>query len=202
MKVSSLMAGTILGLSVFGMTGCATKTFVREQVTGVQTQVDANRAEIARLNQVTAAQDKRLNQLSDGVKEALQRAEEAGKLAKGKFVCEVVLSEEAAHFAFNKSDLSSEAKGKLDALAQRLKSENRNVYIEIQGHTDAVGSDDYNERLGMARARAVRYYLYTQAGIALHRMNTFSYGEAKPVAENDTPENRAKNRRVTIVVME
>ncbi|MFB0532801.1 MAG: OmpA family protein [Desulfatiglandales bacterium] len=56
--------------------------------------------------------------------------------------------------------------------------------------------------MGQARAEAVYYYLHTQQGIPLHRMNAFSYGETKPVADNTNSSNRAINRRVTLVVVE
>jgi outer membrane protein OmpA-like peptidoglycan-associated protein len=189
-------------LTLLGQTGCASKGYVEERVTVLQTQVESNKTEITRLNEQNVEQDERLNQLSDMVQEALSRAEEAGKLAKGKLVYEVNLTEDPAHFAFDKSALSQEAMAQLDALAERLKSENRNVYLEVQGHTDSIGSEAYNLKLGAARAETVRDYLYVKTGIALHRLNTFSYGESKPVAGNDTPSNRAKNRRVTVVVME
>jgi outer membrane protein OmpA-like peptidoglycan-associated protein len=56
--------------------------------------------------------------------------------------------------------------------------------------------------LGGSRAKAVYSYLHTQHGIPLHRMDVFSYGESKPIADNDNPANRALNRRVTLVVIE
>lgn len=202
MKVSWGTIGFFTAILILGVTGCATKSYVREEVTALETKVDANRTEIDRLSQANAQQDAQLAQLSASVQEAMQRAEEAGKLAKGKFVCEVKLTEDAAYFAFDKSELTDKANAALSAFAQRMKDENRNVYIEIQGHTDAIGPEAYNLQLGMARARAVKYYLYTRGGIALHRMDTFSYGESRPIADNRTPENRAKNRRVTLVVME
>ena len=64
--------------------------------------------------------------------------------------------------------------------ANRLKSENKNVYLEIQGHTDSTGSDMYNYKLGEERAEAVRRYLNKQ-GVALNRMSTISYGKDEPV---------------------
>ena len=103
-------------------------------------------------------------------------------------------------FPVNQDALSPEAEARLAELVQRLKAENRNVYLEIQGHTDASGDEAYNERLGQARAEAVRRFL-SRDGIALNRMATISYGEAAPVAPNTTPEGRAQNRRVAIVVL-
>ena len=88
----------------------------------------------------------------------------------------------------------------ISGLAQRLKAENRNVYLEIQGHTDATGPAAYNEELGEQRAEAVRRFL-SRDGIALNRMSTISYGSDAPVAPNDTREGRSQNRRVAIVVL-
>jgi outer membrane protein OmpA-like peptidoglycan-associated protein len=82
-----------------------------------------------------------------------------------------------------------------------VKDENKNVYIEIQGHTDGVGSDEYNVTLGQARAEAAMRYLAMQQGFPVHRMNAVSYGKFKPLADNKTAEGRAKNRRVTLVVL-
>ena len=93
--------------------------------------------------------------------------------------------------------------GVLDGEASaQLKAENKGVYFEIQGHTDATGPDAYNMKLGEDRAMAVRNYLHDQHGIALNRMQVISYGEAKPVADNKTKDNRAQNRRVVIKVLE
>ena len=74
------------------------------------------------------------------------------------------------------------------------------MYLEIQGHTDATGSDAYNLKLGEARAEAVRRYLNKQ-GVALNRMSTISYGKSEPVESNKTKEGRAKNRRVVVIVL-
>ncbi|CAL1690716.1 Outer membrane porin F [Brevundimonas subvibrioides] len=103
-------------------------------------------------------------------------------------------------FPSDRDALSPEAEQRLAELAQRLKAENKNVYLEIQGHTDAAGPESYNDALGEARAEAVRRSLSRQ-GIALNRMATISYGEEAPVADNATPEGRAQNRRVAIVVL-
>jgi outer membrane protein OmpA-like peptidoglycan-associated protein len=111
-----------------------------------------------------------------------------------------VLSDDSVKFPTDMHSLSPEAEQRLAELAERLKGENRNVYLEIQGYTDASGDEAYNEQLGEARAEAVRRSLSLQ-GIALNRMATISYGEDMPVASNDTPEGRAQNRRVAIVVL-
>jgi Outer membrane protein and related peptidoglycan-associated (lipo)proteins len=141
-----------------------------------------------------------LARLDKTSREAYERAEAAGKLAEGKFLYNVTLQDDGYKFKLNKYALSDEEKGKLMDFANKLKSDNRNVYIEIQGHTDATGTADYNMTLGEERAEAVRLFLNEQ-GVALNRMNTISYGETAPVSDNKTKAGRAQNRRVNIVVM-
>ncbi len=205
-----LAVGLVVAL---GVTGCATKTYVQEQVAAsaktqdakigeVQKQVEATQMDVSNLKQSDAAQNAQLAKLSDTAKEALSRAEEAGKLANHSFLYEVTLTDDAVHFGFNKSELSAEAKAALDAFAKKIKDENKNVYIEVQGNTDSVGSEQYNLGLGQARAEAVMRYLNMQDGFPLNRMNAISYGKYKPIADNKTAEGRAKNRRVTLVVMD
>jgi outer membrane protein OmpA-like peptidoglycan-associated protein len=73
--------------------------------------------------------------------------------------------------------------------------------LRIEGHTDATGSDEYNQRLSERRASAVRDFLAAQ-GVDMNRMVAVGYGEYRPVADNDTREGRQKNRRVEIVIAE
>jgi len=172
------LGGVLLAVGL-AASGCATKSFVREEV---------------------AVVDGRVTQVDGTAREALDRAKAAHQLAEGKFLYEVVLSDDSVKFPTDHHALSPEAEARLAEFAQRLKSENKNVYLEIQGYTDATGETDYNEQLGQSRAEAVRRYL-SKSGVALNRMATISYGEESPVADNETPEGRAQNRRVTIVVL-
>jgi outer membrane protein OmpA-like peptidoglycan-associated protein len=144
--------------------------------------------------------DTKLAELDKTTRDALERAEAAGKLAEGKFVYSLVLSDDAVKFPINRHELSKDAQAKLTEFAERLKSENKNVYLEIQGHTDSTGPDMYNLELGEARAEAVRRFLSKQ-GIALNRMSTISYGEEEPVTKNTSRKSRAQNRRVAVVVL-
>jgi outer membrane protein OmpA-like peptidoglycan-associated protein len=104
-------------------------------------------------------------------------------------------------FPVDGSQLSPEAQTRLQDFVQKLKTDNRNVYLEIQGHTDSTGSPAGNLRLGDARAEAVRLFM-NQNGVALNRMSTISYGATSPVAPNDTRDGRAQNRRVVLIVMD
>ena len=213
MRKSLVVTIAVLVVAGLTFTGCATKEYVDQQVQAsqkateakvaeVQTQVEANQTEISKLHQKDQDLENQLAKLSDTAKDALVRAEEAGKLAKGKFLYEVTLTDNDVHFGFNKYELSDEAKAALDEFANKIKAENKNVYIEIQGHTDNIGSEKYNLELGYKRAQQVMRYLNMQHGFPLHRMNVISYGEYKPIADNSTKEGRAQNRRVTLVVLE
>jgi peptidoglycan-associated lipoprotein len=186
-------------------TGCATKKYVRAEIEGsesetgtrmdsIETQVEANQS-------VIQEHEERLAAASSTARDAYDRAIAAGKLAEGKFLYETVLSSDKVKFEVDRSELSDEARAALDEFANNLKQENANVYIEIQGHTDATGPDEYNMKLGEQRAEAVRRYLSEAHGLALHRMAVISYGETAPVADNDTREGRALNRRVVLVVL-
>lgn len=175
---TAAVTGAVLALG-FAASGCASHRFVRDQVQVVDTRVTG---------------------VEGLAGQALDRANAAHKLAEGKFLYEVVLSDDSMKFPTDQHSLSPEAEARLSELLQRLKAENRNVYLEIQGHTDSTGDAEYNEKLGEARAEAVRRYL-SRGGVALNRMATISYGEEAPVAPNDTPEGRAQNRRVAIIVL-
>ena len=139
--------------------------------------------------------------LSASAAEALERAMAAGRLAEGKLIHETTFSEEVAMFGFQDAKLNDGARQRLADFANRLKAENKGVFIEIQGHTDDVGPAAVNMDLSLARARSVRDYLHQEAGIPLHRLAVAPYGETRPVADNKTREGRLKNRRVVLVVL-
>ena len=184
------------------VTGCATKKYVEGEVGAVHTRVDTVEGQVEKNQTTIADHDRRIGEASKTAQEALERAKEAGKLAEGKLLYETVLSDDKVRFGFDKAELSDEAKAALDEFAKPLVDSNKNVYVEIQGHTDSVGAEDYNHELGLERAEAVRRYLNGQHGIPLHRISVISYGESAPVADNGTREGRAQNRRVVLVVLE
>ncbi|MEO8852934.1 MAG: OmpA family protein [Ginsengibacter sp.] len=101
-------------------------------------------------------------------------------------------------FAFSKSDIGDSAKDNLNKLVAIL-NKYPNTNIEIQGHTDSRGTDEYNMGLSLRRANAVRDYLQSQ-GIAGTRMTTRGFGESAPAYSNDTPEGMAQNRRVEFLI--
>ncbi|MGH9464275.1 MAG: OmpA family protein [Thermoanaerobaculia bacterium] len=185
--------------------GCATKKYVNtqvdetrgvldERVGGVETQVEDAQVRLD-------THDTQIEEMSKTAREALERAIAAGQLAEGKFLYETVLTDDSVHFGFDEAVLSEEAQTALTAFADQVKASNDNVYVEIQGHTDATGSEDYNLTLGERRAEAVRRYLSREQGFALHRLAVISYGEAEPMADNAQRDGRAQNRRVALVVL-
>ena len=202
-RISWITGGALL-LGIVGLSGCASKRYVGEEVSKSSAASEKRINEVE--SQVEATQtkvrdhDTRIAELDKTTREALERAQAAGKLAEGKFVYSLVLSDDAVKFPLNGHEISKDAEEKLKDFAERLKSENKNVYLEVQGHTDSTGAKLYNYKLGEERAEAVRRYLNKQ-GIALNRMSTISYGQEEPVDSNKTKAGRAKNRRVVVVVL-
>lgn len=192
-RKKTLMIAAALTLGGLVVSGCATKDFVKTQVGQVQGQVGQVDARVS-------GHDTKLGELDRTAREALERATAAGKLAEGKFQYALVLSDDSVKFPVNAATLSPEAEQRLAAFVDKLKSDNKNVYLEIQGHTDSAGSAEANEALGQKRAETVRRFL-SKNGVALNRMSTISYGEDEPVAPNTTREGRAQNRRVVVMVL-
>ena len=103
-------------------------------------------------------------------------------------------------FDFDKAVIRSDAEPILDEAARTLKDE-PSIAIAVEGHTDSIGTDSYNQKLSLRRATAVRDYLAAH-GVDADRMTVEGFGESRPVASNDTAEGRAQNRRVELRVRE
>lgn len=109
---------------------------------------------------------------------------------------DVVAVVDVSQFGFDQYQIPQSAFAELDALAAKL-NQRPGLQVVLEGHTDNVGSVSYNLELGLRRAEAVRAYLASH-GVAAARMSARSKGMSVPVASNDTPEGRAKNRRVEV----
>ena len=200
----------VAGLAV---SGCATKKYVSREVGEVNTKVDTLATEVektqervkrneVRIDEVNSSAQAGISEAKGSAQQALTRATEAERAAKGKLIYTVTLSNDKVTFPLNRSEVSKDAQTLVDEAIAQLKAENRGVFFEIEGHTDSTGPDEYNEKLGGDRAMAVRDYLHDTHGIALSRMEVISYGESKPVVDNKSKANRAQNRRVVIKVLE
>lgn len=165
------------------LAGCASTSYVDDRIGALERR-----------------QNLRMDAIEATAHEALDRAKDAQRLAEGKFVYSVVLSDDTVKFPTGRAALSPAAEKRLAELAQQLIADNRPVYLEIQGYTDNVGTPASNLRLAQARADAAMLFLHRQ-GIAANRMSTVAYGESRPVASNATAEGRARNRRITVVVL-
>ena len=223
-----MIAVPITVLAIGGSTACATKKFVRTSVGEVNDKVDAQGRSLEETQERTRRNEGRISEVDQKAAAAAQAAQQAndaasaansvataaksaatevgGKVdtidkANRRLVFEVVLSEDQGNFKFGKATLPDEAKQRLDQMVAGLKQDPKNIYLEIEGHTDNVGDKMTNERIGLARAEAVKRYLYEQYQIPLHKMNVITYGEEKPVAPNKTKTGRAQNRRVVIKVL-
>jgi OmpA-OmpF porin, OOP family len=102
------------------------------------------------------------------------------------------------YFDFDKSIIKTESEPILDEVSDFLKA-HPDMKMEVQGHTDSKGTDEYNMNLSDRRAAAVKAYLVKDEAIKEDRLTTKGYGETKPADTNDTAEGRAKNRRVEFV---
>jgi outer membrane protein OmpA-like peptidoglycan-associated protein len=113
----------------------------------------------------------------------------------------VIDMKDGANFAFNSSSLPASAQREIDGFLSDLKGDTgEGATFVVAGHTDNVGSEEYNYDLGKKRADAVGRYLVTQKKLDPIRVIPVSYGESNPASDNSNPQGRAKNRRVEILV--
>ena len=106
---------------------------------------------------------------------------------------------EDVHFDFDRFNLRPDALKILDDAVAKLQA-NPDIQVTLEGHCDSIGSQQYNLALGERRANSARDYLVSR-GIAASRLRTVSYGEDRPIADNNTAQGRAQNRRAHLVVV-
>jgi len=207
------LVGTLLIIGLIAGTGCATKKYVMsgiatldQKVEGVEGSVEENQkrlkehdVQLASLGSLIKEQE---SEISKHRTEFDYKLSEVKKAAEGRLIFQEVLQNDEAKFKFDRWELSDEAKLELDKFVEVLVAQNKGVYLEIQGHTDNTGEDEWNLILGKRRAEAVMEYLHKKYNIPLHRMEVISYGSDAPVGDNSTREGRMQNRRVVILVFE
>jgi peptidoglycan-associated lipoprotein len=207
-----LLVVPVLAASV-ALSGCAKKSFVQREVGEINKKVDAVASEVektqarvqqseVRIEAVDKSAQAGVSDAKGSAQQAMSKAVDAEKAAKGKLIYTVTLSNDKVTFPVNKAAISDESKKLIDDAVAPLKAANKGVWFEIEGHTDSTGPEAYNMKLGEERAMAVRDYLAMTHGIALARLNVISYGPSKPVEDNKTKEHRAQNRRVVIKILE
>lgn len=183
--------GGLLGAAAaaaLALSGCVTTETFDKHVEDINARHNALASKVDAL-------DGRVTGVAQAAQAAQTRADAAYKLAEGKFVM-TEMGRETVNFDFGSTRLSDEAKATLTALAERLKSENKNVYLEVRGHTDSVGGKLANRQLGRERAANVARFLNDQ-GVPGNRLQLGSWGEDVPKSSD----KNAENRRVEIVIL-
>ncbi|MGA7616342.1 MAG: OmpA family protein [Thermoanaerobaculia bacterium] len=167
----------------------AQKEQLQAQVAQTQAQLEQTRQQLAAREAADQAQKQKLDQMQQAFSEIAKTREDQRGL---------IVTIPGIFFETGKSALAPGAKDVLRKIAAQLK-ENPKLVIQIEGHTDSVGSADYNQQLSEARADAVRDFLTSQ-GVAPAEMSTVGKGESEPVASNATSAGRQQNRRVELVI--
>ena len=223
-----MTAIALAAIAVTGTTACATKKFVQTSVGEVNDKVDSLGRSVETTQERTKANEGKITEVdakagaagtaaaaaNSAAAAANNAAAAANNNATGvgnkldafdkqsrRLVMEVVINTASGNFGSGKADLPDDSKGQIDQLISKLQQDPKNVYIEIEGHTDNTGTAELNEKLGLDRAEAAKRYLYEKHQIPLHKMNVISYGMTKPIGDNKTKEGRAENRRIVIRVL-
>ena len=205
------------GVSLFFSLGCATKSYVRNQITPTIDRVNE-------LDDVTAKNSRDIKDVDarsqQGIQEADQKAAAAGQSADqanqsatqaGKRVTNLAgtvenldnykpVSETTVLFGFNRAELTPKDKQTIDDLGKQIQDQ-KHYIIEVEGYTDSIGSAEYNYQLSRRRADAVIRYLAQKYDVPPFRIFLLGLGKDNPVAQNNNAAGRAQNRRVDVRLM-
>ena len=170
---------------------------LRDTLAAQQAALSARIANLDPLDARLTTLEKRVDELARNMDDVLAALGLGQRKILGKVVEAIALTEDKTLFPINSPELGDTDKAKLNALGQRLTSLGTYYHLQIQGHTDGIGGDDYNFQLGRARAEAVRNYLNEKLGIPLLRMSVQSFGAME--AKSYTAQS---NRRIVVQVMQ
>jgi OmpA-OmpF porin, OOP family len=215
---------TATALTLFGVTGCATKNYVRQQTQPLVDHTDQLGQQTAQNNRTIHDVDERaqagIQQAQSSADSANQNAQTASSAANSADMA----ANDVAHradsldsvvkgldnykqvatvsvtFGFDKSVLTKDDQAQLDSFAGQLGSA-KSYILEVTGGTDSVGSAQYNYELSNRRADAVVHYLAAKYNIAAHRFYLIGIGKDQYVADNKTAEGRKQNRRVEVQLL-
>lgn len=163
----------------------------RETVSSQQSVIQKSKTELATEREARLKAEQNAAAAVQSLKELAQIKEDA----RGT----IITLDGAVLFVTGKAELLPLAKQKLDEVAKALTDLDAKQTITVEGHTDSRGADDMNQKLSEDRASSVRAYL-VERGVKPERIKSIGRGESNPIASNDTPEGRANNRRVEIVI--
>jgi outer membrane protein OmpA-like peptidoglycan-associated protein len=216
--------GLAVSLAALGVTGCATKNYVRTQTTPLVDHTDQLDAKTAANNQQIQSTDQRaqsgIKQAQGAADSANQNAQSASKSAGDAQTASVdavhradsldsvvkgldnyrPMANVSVTFGFDKSVLTKDDKDQLDTFAAQLGTA-KSYILEVTGGTDSTGPAQYNYDLSQRRADSVVQYLAAKYGIAPHRFYLIGIGKDKEVAPNTTAAGRKENRRVEVQLL-
>lgn len=156
------------------------------------------KSELNKANKELSQEKEKLQEAEKRASKALQDLKQIAMVKEEERGLVITLSG-AVLFRSGESELLSTARTKLQQVAEALKQQNNKNRILIEGHTDSQGSAAYNEGLSYRRAQTVRNFLVIQ-GVDPSRLEVMGMGETQPIADNNSPEGRANNRRVEIII--
>jgi outer membrane protein OmpA-like peptidoglycan-associated protein len=185
----------ILSLIGFGGWGCASKSYVKQQTQELEYQNLANKAQIDELKSKLATTDAKADIATKAARDAFAKTEEAAGYTG--YVPYSTFGEREVNFDFDSYQLGKIDQDILDEIGNAMQ-QHPELIVEIEGHTDNIGSDDYNLLLGQKRAESVRRYLADRFSIALYRMFYISFGKTKPKELADTISGQAAQRRAVL----
>jgi outer membrane protein OmpA-like peptidoglycan-associated protein len=219
----TLVAALVAGSLPFTV-GCATKKYVRNEVTPTINKVNE-------LDDLTAKNTRDIRDTDARAQQGIQQAKAAATAADQKALAAGQAADQAnqnatqaSHrvtslagtvenldnykpvsdttvlFAFNRSDLTRKGKEALDQLAQQMGSQ-KHYIVQVEGYTDSTGPADYNYQLSQRRADSVIQYLASKYSVPAYKIYLIGLGEDNPVAQNSSAAGRAKNRRVDVTLM-
>jgi OOP family OmpA-OmpF porin len=212
---------SVLAIALAGLSGCATKNYVRNQTAPLIDQTNQLNDKTAANNRAIKDTDERaqsgITKAQGAADSATQNAQSAQTAAgsaetaandavhRADSLASVVagldnyqaIGNASVNFGFDKAVLTKDDKDQLDTFAATLTNA-KSYIIEVTGGTDSTGNADYNYALSNRRADAVVQYLASKYSIPAHRFYLIGIGKDKEVADNATREGRAKNRRVDI----
>lgn len=168
-----------------------TRETLSSRIASQQSDIQKSKAELAQEREARLKAEQNAAAAVQSLRELAQVKEDA----RGT----IITLEGAVLFVSGKAELLPLAKQKLDEVAKALTDLDPKQTITVEGHTDSRGADDMNQKLSEERASAVRAYL-VERGVKPDRIKSVGRGESNPIASNDTPEGRANNRRVEIVI--
>lgn len=189
-----LMVGALI-IALLAVSCGVKEEYVQQQIQDSEARTNAAIGQVSEKTEMNAAEIQKLRGLA---KELSDKTDMALNKAKGFENYQIIWQGEIK-FDFDSYSITATAEQILNDAGQKMEQYPGSV-IEFVGHTDRVGSNDYNLMLGEARSAAAKRFLSERFGISLFRMFTVSFGEEKPVALPDERDANSKNRRVAMTV--